>query len=60
MQGVQDYDEIGLVGHHRVDVLVGRRDLVDEHMARPASHTLPFICSARSVVLKSFFAFVRL
>src|SRR5882762_819692 len=29
-EGVADLDEVGLVGHHLVDVLVGGRDLVDE------------------------------
>ena len=30
MERVQDLDEIGLVGHHRVDVLVRGRDLVEQ------------------------------
>ena len=29
LQGVHDLDQVGLVGHHGVDVLVGARDLVD-------------------------------
>ena len=61
VQRVQDLDQVRLVGHDLVDVLVGRGDLVHQRVGLLVdSHTLPAICSARSAVVKSFLAWVRL
>src|SRR5689334_11708806 len=38
LESVDDVDEIGLIGHHLVDVLVRARDLVDHALVLAADH----------------------
>src|SRR6266581_990079 len=40
LQRVHDFDQIGLVGHHLLDVLVSRRDLVEHALVLAAFDTL--------------------